>query len=117
MPHRTYGSGIAGFLPAILVGTVTALAAGTGAGRIAQAAPAKPRVAVIPVTAEQLSAEVRAKIDAAVAGGLAASGAEVVDSATTIKRISAKGLRGCDTSTCRIAIAEVTGTSYLVRGS
>src|SRR4249919_2210693 len=106
MSHGRYGFRIAGLLPAVLVGSVTALAAGTSAGRMAQAAPAKPRVAVVSVTADQLSAEVRAKIDAAVAGGLAASGAEVVDSATTMKRISSKGLRDCDTSTCRMAIAE-----------
>jgi len=117
MAHSRYGFGIAGLLPAVLLGSVSALAVAAGASRIAQAAPAKPRIAVISIAAEQLSAEVRARIDAAVAGGLAASGADVVDSMTTMKRISAKGLRGCDTSTCRTAIAEVTGASYLVRGS
>jgi hypothetical protein len=86
-------------------------------GLVARAHAAKPRVAVLSVAAEQLSAEVRAKIDAAVAGGLAASGAEVVDSVATTRGIAARGLVGCDTSTCRVAIAEVTGTGYLVRGS
>ena len=114
---KSYGFRIAGLLPAVLLGSFGPQALGTGGGGVAHAAPAKPRVAVIAVTAEQLSAEVRDKIDAAVAGGLAASGADVVDSATTTRRIAAKGLRGCDTSTCRMAIAEVTGTGYLVRGS
>jgi hypothetical protein len=108
---------IAGLLLAFLFGSLGPLAWGTGGAGVAHAAPAKPRVAVIAVTAEQLSAEVRAKMDAAVAGGLAASGAEVVDSATAGRQIAAKGLRGCDTSTCRVAIAESTGTGYLVRGS
>ncbi|HET6149526.1 MAG TPA: hypothetical protein VFH68_18460 [Polyangia bacterium] len=117
MPYR-YRFRIAGLLPAFLLsGFGHLLVPAMVAGGIAQAAPAKPRVAVMSVTAEQLSAEVRAKMEAAVAGGLAASGADVVDSATTMRRITAKGLRGCDTSTCRMAIAEVTGTSYLVRGS
>lgn len=114
---KSYGFRIAGVLPAVLLGWFGPQAPGTGGGGVAHAAPAKPRVAVIAVTAEQLSAEVRAKMDAAVAGGLAASGADVVDSATTTRRIAAKGLRGCDTSTCRMAIAQETATSYLVRGS
>jgi TolB-like protein len=112
---KSYGVRIAGFLPAFLLASVGLILLGGGA--VAQAAPARPRVAVMSVAAEQLSAEVRAKIEAAVAGGLAASGADVVDSATTARGIAAKGLRGCDTSTCRMAIAEATGTGYLVRGS
>jgi len=116
MPMRQ-GVSIAGLLAAFLLGS---LASRSGHGAWALAGPvsaAKPRIAVVGVTAEQLSAEVRAKIDAAIAGGLAASGADVVDSTTTARRIATKGLGGCETSTCRVAIAEVTGVGYLVRGS
>jgi hypothetical protein len=84
---------------------------------VASAQAAKPRVAVVPMVGEQLGVDVRSKLDAAVAGGLAASGAEVVDGVDTAKRIRAKGLGGCDTSTCRIAIADATGARYLIRGS
>lgn len=83
----------------------------------ARAHAARPRIAVLGVTAEQLHAEVRDKITAAVAGGLAASGADVVDSATTAKGAAAKGIGTCETPTCRIAIADATGARYLMRGS
>ena len=59
----------------------------------------------------------REKIAAAVAGGLAASGADVVDSAATTKGAAAKGISDCETPTCRIAIADATGARYLMRGS
>jgi hypothetical protein len=78
---------------------------------------AKPRIAVMAVTADQLSVAVRAKLDNALAGGLAASGADVVDAVATGKRVDDKGLAGCETSTCRVAIAEATGARYLMRGS
>lgn len=83
----------------------------------AQAHAARTRIAVLGVTAEQLSADVREKIAAAIAGGLAASGADVVDSAATTKDAEAKGIRDCETPTCRIAIADATGARYLMRGS
>lgn len=84
---------------------------------VAQAHAARTRIAVLGVTAEQLRADVREKIAAAIAGGLAASGADVVDSAATIKDAEAKGIRDCETPTCRIAIADATGARYLMRGS
>lgn len=78
---------------------------------------ARTRIAVLGVTAERLTADVRDKIAAAVAGGLAASGADVVDIAATTKSAEAKGIRDCETSTCRIAIADATGARYLVLAS
>ena len=86
-------------------------------GGTARAHAARPRIAVLGVSAEQLRPEVREKIAAAVAGGLAASGADVVDSATTAKGAAAKGINGCETPTCRVAIADATGARYLMRGS
>ena len=84
---------------------------------VAHARGAKPRIAVMAVSADQLTAEVRSKLDAALAGGLAASGADVVDSGTTVRRVEDKGLAGCQTSTCRVAIAEATGARYVMRAS
>ena len=83
----------------------------------AHAHAARTRIAVLGVSAEQLRPEVREKIASAVAGGLAASGADVVDSAATAKGAAAKGITDCETPTCRIAIAEATGARYLMRGS
>ncbi len=97
---------------------IAAFTIATGAwSGAARAHAARTRIAVLAVTAEQLRAEVREKIEAAVAGGLAASGADVVDSAATAKGAAAKGIAGCETPTCRIAIADVTGARYLMRGS
>ena len=100
----------------VCIGIVGVLLALGAAGRPAQARAARPRIAVLGITVEQLRAEVRDKLTAAVAGGLVASGADVVDSATTARGVAAKGLAGCDTSTCRIAIAEATGARLLLRG-
>jgi hypothetical protein len=116
MPTRR-GVGSVGLLVAFLLGSLATAGAGSSPGLVGRAHAAKPRIAVVGVSADQLSSEVRAKLDAAVAGGLAASGADVVDSTTTARRIATKGLGGCETSTCRVAIAEVTGAAYLVRGS
>jgi hypothetical protein len=110
-------AGIGAPAVAFLLASLATIGGGGRWGLVADAAAAKPRIALVGVTADQLSAEVRAKIDAAVAGGLAASGADVIDTASTSRRISSKGLVGCDTSTCRVAIAEATGAAYLVRGS
>jgi hypothetical protein len=97
---------------------IAALLLWTGAGGgTARAHAARARIAVLGVTAEQLRAEVREKLAAAVAGGLAASGADVIDSATTARGAESKGIAGCETPTCRIAIAEATGARYLMRGS
>ena len=92
------------------------LSLGVGGGA-ANAHAARTRIAVLGVSAEQLRPEVREKIAAAVAGGLAASGADVVDSAATAKGAAAKGITDCETPTCRIAIADATGARYLMRGS
>ena len=86
-------------------------------GGTARAHAARTRIAVLGVSAEQLRPEVREKIASAVAGGLAASGADVVDSAATAKGAAAKGISDCETPTCRIAIADATGARYLMRGS
>jgi hypothetical protein len=83
----------------------------------AQAQAAKPRIAVMSVKADRLGGDVRDKLAAAVAGGLAAAGAEVVDSAATARRLAARGIEGCETSTCRVAIADATGARYLMRGN
>jgi hypothetical protein len=92
------------------------LTAGAWVGT-ARAHAARTRIAVLGVSAAQLRPEVREKIGAAVAGGLAASGADVVDSAATARGAAAKGITDCETPTCRIAIAEATGARYLMRGS
>ena len=86
-------------------------------GGTARAHAARTRIAVLGVSAEQLRPEVREKLASAVAGGLAASGADVVDSAATAKGAAAKGISDCETQTCRIAIADATGARYLMRGS
>ena len=99
------------------MGIISGLLALAVFGAATPARAARPRIAVLGVSAERLSAEVRDKLAAAVAGGLAASGADVVDSATTAKGVAAKGLGGCETSTCRIGIAEATGARYLLRGT
>ena len=105
MPEKRFiWVGLVGFLLAPWVAPSTALAA-------------KPRIAVLAVAADQLSVAVRAKLDTALAGGLAASGADVVDATATGKRVDDKGLAGCETSTCRVAVAEATGARYLMRGS
>lgn len=116
MPTR-HGVGSAALLVVFSFCSLVTVGGGASLSVVARAVAAKPRIAVVGVSADQLSAEVRAKIDAAVAGGLAASGADVVDSTTTARRIATKGLGGCETSTCHVAIAEVTGAAYLVRGS
>ncbi len=100
----------------VCIGIVGGLLALGAAGTAAQARGARPRIAVLGITVEQQRAEVRDKLTAAVAGGLVASGADVVDSATAARSVAAKGLAGCDTSTCRIAIAEATGARLLLRG-
>jgi hypothetical protein len=76
----------------------------------------KLRIAVLAVTVEHAAPEVQRKLEAAVAGGLAASGADVVDSAATARRSTEKGLGQCETSTCLAAVAEATGARYLIRG-
>jgi hypothetical protein len=86
-------------------------------GGTARAHAARTRIAVLGVSAEQLRPEVREKLASAVSGGLAASGADVVDSAATAKGAAAKGISDCETPTCRIAIADATGARYLMRGS
>jgi TolB-like protein len=101
----------------ICTGLAAVIISGVALHGTAQAHAARTRIAVLGVTAEQLRAEVREKIAAAIAGGLAASGADVVDSAATTKDAEAKGIRDCETPTCRIAIADATGARYLMRGS
>jgi hypothetical protein len=104
MSRRIY-IGIAGSLMAL--GAVSTVAHGHAA---------RPRIALLGITAEQQRTEVRDKLTAAVAGGLAASGADVIDAATTARSVAAKGLVGCETTTCRMAIAEATGARLLLRG-
>jgi TolB-like protein len=101
----------------ICTGLAAVIISGVALHGTAQAHAARTRIAVLGVTAEQLRAEVRERIAAAIAGGLAASGADVVDSAATTKDAEAKGIRDCETPTCRIAIADATGARYLMRGS
>jgi hypothetical protein len=107
------------FRKAPVAATAAAIAAAAALGAwpaAAAAAAGKPRIAVTAVTAEQVGAGVREKLEAAVAGGLAASGAEVIDGAETARRIADKGLAGCETSACLSGIAQATGAQYLVRG-
>jgi hypothetical protein len=107
---RTMSRRICLGLAALIISAV----AGSGAAR---AHAARTRIAVLPVTAEHLPADVVEKMAAAVAGGLAASGADVVDSAATTKSAEAKGIRDCETPTCRTAIADATGARYLMLAS
>jgi hypothetical protein len=99
------------------MGLAAGIISGVALHGSAQAHASRTRIAVLGVAAEQLRAEVREKIAAAIAGGLAASGADVIDSAATAKDAEAKGIRDCETPTCRIAIADATGARYLMRGS
>ena len=101
----------------ICLGIAALVLSAVAGGGTARAHAARTRIAVLGVSAEQLRAEVREKIAAAVSGGLAASGADVVDSAATAKGAAAKGITDCETPTCRIAIADATGARYLMRGS
>ena len=101
----------------ICIGLAAAIISGVALHGAAQAHAARTRIAVLGVTAEGLHADVREKLAAAIAGGLAASGADVVDSAATTKDAEAKGIHDCETPTCRIAIADATGARYLMRGS
>jgi hypothetical protein len=78
---------------------------------------AKPRVAVVGLTAVGAPADLRERMDAAIAGGLAASGADVVDSATTRAAIRARGMAGCETASCLTAIGQASGAAHVVRGS
>jgi hypothetical protein len=78
---------------------------------------AKPRIAVIGLSMGDVTAEVRVKINAAVAGGLGASGADVVDSAATGRAMAERGMIACDTATCLTEIGRATGAAYLMRGA
>jgi len=81
------------------------------------ASAGKPRIAVLSLTVEKASPEVREKLDAAVAGGLGASGADVVDAAEMARKIAARGTGACRTSSCLAGLAQETGARYLVRGA
>jgi hypothetical protein len=98
----------------VLVGATAALAS---AAATAHARADKPRIAVLWIAADKVAPDVRGKLEAAVVGGLAASGADVVDSAETARRIADKGLAGCETSTCLAGIGQAVGARYLVRGN
>jgi len=96
--------------------SLAALAAVALAPAVAAAAP-KLRIAVVGLTSAKASAEVRERLDAAVAAGLAASGAEVVGAAETARRLAARGAGGCDSAACLAAVAQEAGARYVVRGS
>jgi hypothetical protein len=89
---------------------VLLLLAGTAAATV------RPRIAVMGLSVDNVAPDVREKLDAAVAGGLAASGAEVVAAAQTAKKIAEKGMTGCETSTCLAGVAQALGARYLIRG-
>ena len=106
--------GPASFAPTLL--SLAALAAAALAPAVAAAAP-KLRIAVVGLTSGKASAEVREKLDAAVAAGLAASGAEVVGAAETARRLAARGAGGCASAACLAGVAQEAGARYVVRGS
>lgn len=86
--------------------------------RAGEAWAGRPRIAVIGLKSVGPAApDLRDKMDAAVAGGLAASGAEVVDSATTRASISARGIAGCETASCFATVGQASGATHVVRGS
>jgi hypothetical protein len=89
---------------AFLIGTPCALAG-------------KSRIAVIGLSMGDVTAEVRVKMNAAIVGGLIASGADVADSTTTGRAMAERGMVACDTATCLTEIGKATGATYLMRGS
>jgi hypothetical protein len=89
---------------AFLIGTPGALAG-------------KSRIAVIGLSMGDVTAEVRVKMNAAIVGGLIASGADVADSTTTGRAMAERGMVACDTATCLTEIGKATGATYLMRGS
>src|SRR6185369_1002672 len=105
--------------PANLAPTLLSLAAMAAAVLAPAAATAAPklRIAVVALTTGKASAELREKLDAAVAAGLAASGADVVDASETARRIAARGAGGCDSAACLAGLAQEAGARYVVRGS
>jgi len=97
--------------------TVGVLAATLIAAAPSPARAAKPRIAVIGLSMGDVTAEVRIKINAAVVGGLIASGADVADSTATGRAMAERGMVACDTATCLTEIGKATGAPYLMRGS
>jgi hypothetical protein len=77
----------------------------------------KSRIAVIGLSMGDVTAEVRVKMNAAIVGGLIASGADVADSTTTGRAMAERGMVACDTATCLTEIGKATGATYLLRGS
>jgi TolB-like protein len=94
---------------------VAALALVLLAGGAASAA--KPRIAVVGLAVEKAGPGMREKLDAAVADGLTASGADVVDAVETARKMAARGSGACRTSSCLAALAQEISAKYLVRGS
>ena len=86
-------------------------------GAAVPARAAKPRIAVIGLSMGDVTAEVRIKINAAVVGGLIASGAEVADSTATGRAMAERGMVACDTATCLTEIGKATSAPYVMRGS
>ncbi len=64
-----------------------------------------------------VTAEVRIKMNAAIVGGLIASGAEVADSTATGRAMAERGMVACDTATCLTEIGKATSAAYVMRGS
>ncbi|HEX3698177.1 MAG TPA: hypothetical protein VH374_22590 [Polyangia bacterium] len=93
---------------------------GVVAGSLLAAPPAhaaKPRIAIIGLTMGDVTAEVRIKMNAAIVGGLIASGAEVADSTATGRAMAERGMVACDTATCLIEIGKASGAAFVLRGS
>ncbi|HEY2902864.1 MAG TPA: hypothetical protein VGL59_19940 [Polyangia bacterium] len=93
---------------------------GVVAGSLLAAAPAraaKPRIAIIGLTMGDVTAEVRIKMNAAIVGGLIASGAEVADSTATGRAMAERGMVACDTATCLIEIGKASAAAFVLRGS
>ena len=78
---------------------------------------ARPRIAIIALSMGAVTADVRVKMNAAIVGGLMASGAEVADSTATGRAMAERGMRACDNATCLIEIGKATGAAYVMRGS
>lgn len=87
------------------------------AGAPSPARAGKLRIALIGLSMGDVTAEVRIKMNAALVGGLIASGAEVADSTATGRAMAERGMVACDTATCLTEIGKATGAPYIMRGS
>jgi hypothetical protein len=115
-PRTARGSALARVGVAEVTAALVAFAALAATAKEVAAAPgaASPRIAVTEVAAP---GPLRARLEQAVAAGLAASGADVVPAPALGRARSAADLRPCADAPCWRRLAEIVGAAYLARGS